>query len=137
MAKLKTKKGDADVAGFLTSIPDERRRSDAQAVDALLREVTGHEPAMWGESIVGYGSRHLRYDSGREVDWFEVGFSPRKAATTLYVVDSTEAYADELARLGKHTTGKGCLYVKRLTDVDLGVLRDLVTRSLADMRSRS
>lgn len=120
---------DGDVDAFLAGISDEQRRADAAEVCALMASATGQPPVMWGSAIVGFGSRHLVYDSGRELDFLVVGFSPRKAATTLYLAGELEAYADELGRLGKHTTGKGCVYVKRLSDVDADVLRELVTRA--------
>jgi hypothetical protein len=124
-----TTPNDGDVAAYLASIEDARRREDATAVCALMAEATGQPPVMWGSAIVGFGQRHLAYDSGRELDFLVVGFSPRKAATTLYLAGALEDYADELGRLGTHTTGKGCVYVKRLADVDTDVLRELVARS--------
>ena len=130
MAELKTSKNDRDVDAFLDSIEDDTRRVDAKAVCALMAESTGAEPAMWGDSIVGFGSRHLVYASGREVDWFTVGFSPRKQNLTLYIMDGFDGYESYLERLGKHSTGKSCLYIKRLSDVDERVLRDLVTASV-------
>jgi hypothetical protein len=132
VAELKTKANDGDVDAFLASIPDPDRRDDARAVCDLLGRVTGEPAVMWGSSIVGFGARHLVYDSGRELDWMVLGFSPRKAATTLYLSWPLDGYADELGRLGKHTTGKGCLYVKRLADIDLAVLEELLRRSYAD-----
>jgi hypothetical protein len=129
MAELKTAANDGDVEAFLDGIGDPVRQADARAVCALMSRVTGQPPTMWGESIVGFGHRHLVYDSGRELDWMVVGFSPRKAATTLYLAGSLEDYADELGRLGTHSTGKGCLYVKKLADVDTAVLDELVGRS--------
>lgn len=129
MAELKTTANDGDVEAFLASISDAARQADARAVCARMARVTGEPPVMWGASIVGFGSRHLVYDSGRELDWMVVGFSPRKAATTLYLPGPVEAYADELGRLGTHTTGKGCLYIKKLSDVDESVLDALVARS--------
>lgn len=118
---------------FLATVP-EPRQADARAVNELLTEMTGVEPAMWGPSIVGYGERHLTYESGRELDWFEVGFSPRKAATTLYLTEGFDGYDELLGQLGAHTTGKSCLYLKRLSAVDSGVLRELVRRSVEHVR---
>jgi hypothetical protein len=129
MAELKTRANDGDVEEFLGSIADPVRQADTRAVVALMAEATGCPAVMWGSSIIGFGQQHLVYDSGRELDWLVVGVSPRKAATTLYLSGQLEAYADELGRLGTHTTGKGCLYVKKLDQVDTDVLRELVTRS--------
>ena len=100
-----------------------------------MREMIGEDPAMWGRSIIGFDARHLVYDSGRELNYLEIGVSPRKAATPLYLADALGDSADLLERLGPHTTGKGCLYLKRLSDVDLGVRRELAARSLASARS--
>ena len=130
MAELKTRPTDADVGAFLDSVADERRRADAKVVCRLLQEVSGQEPVLWGTSIVGFGSVRLRYASGRELDWPVIGFSPRKAATTVYLMEGFEERADLLARLGPHSTGKSCLYLKRLSDVDLDVLRELVAESV-------
>ena len=102
----------------------------------LLARVTGQPAVMWGNAIVGFGRRHLRYDSGRELDWMEIGFSPRKASTTIYLSDGFGAHADLLGRLGKHTVSGSCLHLKRLEDVDTAVLEELVTRSVADVRTR-
>ena len=134
MAQLKTGANDGDVRSFLAAVPDEARRADAQAVCDLMARASGEDPVMWGASIVGFGTQHLRYDSGRELDWMQIGFSPRKANTTLYLSGALEDYADQLSRLGKHTTGKGCLYIKRLADVDTAVLEEIVTASLAHAR---
>ncbi|MFN0282016.1 MAG: DUF1801 domain-containing protein [Kineosporiaceae bacterium] len=135
MAELKTKPTDGDVGAFLEAVADPVRRADAIAVRELLDRVTGEQAVLWGSDIVGYGHRHLRYGTGRELDWFEVGFSPRKQATTLYVFYDVQPYADLLARLGKHSVGRSCLYVKRLSDVDLGVLAEIVARSLDRIRA--
>ncbi len=129
MAELKTTANDGDVEAFLASIADPARQADARAVCERMARATGEQPVMWGASIIGFGQRHLVYDSGRELDWMVVGFSPRKAATTLYLAGDLDDYADELGRLGKHTTGKSCLYVKKLSDVDEAVLDELVARS--------
>ena len=130
MAEPKTRPTDADVGAFLESVADERRRDDAKTVCRLMQEVTGEEPVLWGTSIVGFGSVRLRYASGRELDWPVTGFSPRKTATTVYLVDGFEERSDLLARLGPHSTGRSCLYLKRLSDVDLDVLRELVADSV-------
>jgi hypothetical protein len=135
VAELKTQPTGEDVEAFLAAIPDERRRADARAVRDLLARVTGEPAVMWGQAIVGFGEQHLRYDSGRELDWMVIGFSPRKASTTIYLSDGFGAYTDLLGRLGQHTTGVACLHVKRLADVDPGVLEELLTRSVAHVRT--
>jgi hypothetical protein len=129
MAELKTQKGDGDVGAFIAGIEDERKREDSKTLVALMEKVTGEKPAMWGPSIIGFGDLHYKYESGREGDWFKVGFSPRKQNLTLYVTDYLQDDDSLLARLGKFTTGKACIYVKRLEDIDTGVLEDLVRRS--------
>lgn len=122
---------DGDVEAYLASVTDERRRSDALAALALLREVTGEEPRLWGTSIVGFGHQPYRTADGKDRDWFAVGLAPRKAALTLYGLTFYGSNEDLLARLGPHTTGKGCLYVKRLEDLDRAVLTELVERAWA------
>ena len=136
-AELKTQVTDADVAAFIAAVPDARRREEAGVLDALHRRVTGCLPRMWGPSIIGYGSYRYRYDSGREGVMCRAGFSPRKPASTIYLMGNycdRQAEADALfARLGRHSTGKSCLYVKRLDQVDLAVLEELVAISWAIM----
>jgi Domain of unknown function (DU1801) len=120
----------ADVDAFIDAVPKEARRSDARALCELMSSVTGEPPVMWGPSVVGFGSYHYRYESGRTGDAPVAGFSPRKANLVVYLVGGFEdRYAKLLDRLGPHTTGKACLYLKRLADVDLDVLRQLVERS--------
>jgi hypothetical protein len=135
VAELKTQPTKADADAFLAAVPDERRRADARAVCDLLKRVTGQPAVMWGSSIVGFGRRHLRYDSGRELDWMEIGFSPRKASTTIYLSDGFETHSDLLTRLGKHTTSGSCLHIKHLDDVDPTVLEELLARSVAQVRA--
>ncbi len=132
-ADLKTKKTSARVSDFIESIPDEKNRDDCRRLAAIMKKATGAEPRMWGANVVGFGDYHYKYESGRENDWFVAGFSPRKQNLTLYFMTGTERYASILARLGKHKTGKGCLYIKKLDDVDLGVLDELVTTSARDL----
>jgi hypothetical protein len=132
MAELKTSRNDGDVDAFLDSVEDETRRRDARDLRRILSDVTGEPGAMWGPSIVGFGSHHYRYATGREVDWFKVGFSPRKQSLTIYLVPGVDRYQALLERLGDHKIGKGCLYVKRLSDVDAAVLRELVVASVSD-----
>lgn len=130
MAELKTKENNASVSAFLKAIPDKQRRADALAVAGMMKAVTKATPKMWGTSIVGYGSQHYKYASGREGDWFRTGFSPRKDALTLYITSSFEQYPDLMAKLGKYKTGTSCLHIKRLSDVDTRVLKQLIARSL-------
>lgn len=129
MAELKTRPTAASAADFIDAITDDGRRRDCKAIAALMTEVTGEAPAMWGDSMVGFGRYAYHYESGRTGEWPKVGFASRKDAITLYFCQPLEQQGDLLARLGKHKTGKGCLYIKRLSDVDLGVLRELLERS--------
>jgi len=137
VAELKTKPTGESVTAFLDSIEDEKRRADSYAILALMREVTGAEPQMWGDSMVGFGSYQYKYASGREGNWFLTGFSPRKRNLTLYIMAGFEGYDELLARLGKYKTGKSCLYINKIEDVDMGVLRDLIQRSVEHMRQTS
>lgn len=132
---MKTVPTDASVTAFLEAVPDERKRADAFALLDLMREATGEEPRMWGPSIVGFGTYHYRYPSGREGDMFLAGFSPRKGALSLYIMAGFDEYEELMARLGKHSTGKACLYVKRLSDVDLPTLAEIVCRSAGHVRA--
>ncbi len=131
MAELKTKPNDADVEAFLAAVPDDQKRSDSLVLLDLFRTVTGAPPKMWGAAIVGFGDYHYVYASGREGDWFVTGFSPRKQNLTLYSMGGYEPHGELLARLGKHKLGKGCLYINRLQDVDLAVLRELIMATVA------
>ncbi len=136
MSDMKTQPTAASVDVFLDAVEDERKREDARTVAAMMAEITGAPAQMWGSSIVGFGSYHYRYESGREGDFMETGFSPRQRALTLYIMAGFSEYGDLLAKLGKHTTGKSCLYVKRLSDVDQDVLRQLVERSVQYLRDK-
>lgn len=130
---LKTTPNDSDVDTFIDSVSNVRRRTDARTLVELMRSVTGEEPRMWGPSIVGFGSYHYRYPSGREGDMCAAGFSPRSSSTTIYFADGFDEYADQLARLGPHTTSVACLYVKRLSEVDLDVLAEMIRASYATL----
>jgi Domain of unknown function (DU1801) len=121
--------GTGDVAAYVEAVPDEQRRRDARLLVELMGEVTGQPPVLWGPSIIGFGSRHYRYETGREGDTVAVGFAPRKAQTVLYLTGYLDGYADLLDRLGPHTRGKGCLYLKRADQADQTVLREIVARS--------
>lgn len=136
MAELKTKRNRGNVEEFLSGVGHATRREDARAVLALMEKVTGERAVMWGESIVGFGSYRYRYASGREGEWMLVGFSPRKAGLTLYLMSGFSRYRELLAKLGKHRTGKSCLYINRLSDVDGEVLRTLVSESVAHVKAR-
>src|SRR6202522_654929 len=136
MAENKTKPTTISVPAFLDACTDEARRRDAEALAKLMQKATGNEPAMWGPSIVGFDSYHYTYESGREGDMLIVGFSPRKAANVLYGAIGFEGAEELLAKLGKHTTGKGCLYIKKLADVDVKVLKTLLERAVAATRAR-
>jgi hypothetical protein len=131
VAELKTQPNDQSVEAFIATIDDDRRRQDCQSVLALMREVTGAEPRLWGENIVGFGDYHYQYASGREGDWFKVGFAPRKRNLTIYLNYGFGDDPELMAQLGKYRTGAACLYVNKLQDVDLDVLREVIRRSAA------
>ena len=131
MADNKTVATKASVSAFIDGLTDEARRSDAKTLIKLMQSATGEKPKMWGPSIIGFGSCHYVYESGREGDMPVVGFSPRKAATVLYGISGLDDSDALQAKLGKHTTGRGCLYIKRLKDIDLKVLEMLILRSIA------
>ena len=133
MAENKTKATDASVEKHLASIEDEDRRKDCEALSRLMTKATKQKPKMWGPSIVGFGSYHFKYDSGREGDWLVTGFSPRKKDLTLYIMMGFEKHAELMKKLGKHSTAKSCLYIKRLSDVDVPTLKKLIKESVKDL----
>lgn len=133
MAELKTKPNDQSVEGFLNRVPDEKKRKDSFDILELMKQVTGEEPIMWGDSIVGFGTYKYKYASGKEGKWPITGFSPRKQNLTLYIMSGFDEYDELLENLGKHSTGKSCLYIKKLEDVDQDVLRELVSKSVEHM----
>jgi hypothetical protein len=135
-AEQKTKPTAVSVPDFIAAVEDPKRRADAEAACALLAEATGEPPTMWGPSIVGFGAYHYRYASGHEGDAPLVGFSPRKTSLVFYLSGCEERRADQLARLGKHKAGVGCVYVNRLSDVDADVLREMAAASVASLRQR-
>jgi hypothetical protein len=135
MAENKTQLNDASVTAFLDAVPNERKRQDSYALLDMMREITGEAPVMYGESIVGFGRVHYKYESGREGDMPIVGFSPRKQYLTLYVESDLPEYKELRDRLGKHKVSKACLYINKLNDVDRDVLREIVRRSVAHTRA--
>jgi len=136
MAELKTKETDASVGEFLGGVENERRRTDALVVKEIMERVTGWEPKMWGPSIVGFGSYHYKYDSGREGDFLVTGFSPRKQALTVYIMPGFSGFEALMKRLGKHKTGRSCLYINKLDDVDQDVLEELIRGGVEFMRKK-
>ena len=134
MAELKTKVNKASVDKFLKGIKDEQKREDSYKILDIMQKVTKAEPKMWGASIIGFGSYHYKYASGREGDWFVTGFSPRKQNLTLYIMSGFDEYNNLLKKLGKYTTAKSCLYIKKLNDVDIKTLKELVTQSVNKMK---
>lgn len=135
MAELKTKQTETSVEEFLRSVPDEKRRQDCFTILELLKKITGEEPKMWGAGIVGFGNYKYEYDSGREGEWFTAGFSPRKQNLTLYIMSGFTRYEELLAKLGKHKTGKSCLYTNKLEDVNLDVLKELIENSVENVKN--
>jgi hypothetical protein len=136
VSDLKTKVNDASVSGFLEAIADPVKRHDSQEILEMMKKATGSQPRMWGTSIVGFGSYHYRYASGREGEFMLCGFSPRKASISIYIMPGFRNYDSQLNKLGKHKTGKSCLYINRLEQVDREVLQELITESVAEMRSK-
>ena len=137
MAELKTKLTEASVDTFLKGVKDEQARTDCYQIIDILKSATKAEPKMWGTAIVGFGDYHYKYESGRENDWFQVGFSPRKQNITVYLMGGLQDQDELLGKLGKYTTGKGCLYIKRLEDVDKKVLKELITESVKVMKAKN
>lgn len=134
MAELKTKSTAASVEKFLNQIPDEVRREDCLQVAKIMEEIAGEKPKMWGTSLVGFGCYHYKYASGQEGDWPITAFSPRKQHLTLYIMPGFAEYADLMKQLGKHRTGRSCLYIKRLSDIHLATLKKLIRTSIKDMK---
>src|SRR5438309_8419159 len=135
MAEPKTRPTTESVEKFLYGIADEQRRKDCFRVLEIMKAVTKVEPAMWGTSIVGFGRHQYKYESGTKGEWFLVGFSPRKQDLTLYLMSGLERYKDLLTKLGKHKTGRACLYIKKLDDVDLPTLKTLIKESVAGIHA--
>jgi hypothetical protein len=137
MTELKTKPNEQSVEEFLNSIEDDEKRQDCFTLVEIMEQATQTPPQMWGTSIVGFGSYHYKYASGREGDWFLTGFSPRKQNLTLYIMGGLEPHDALLKKLGKHTTGKACLYIKRIEDIDLPTLKKLIQQSVKRMTQAS
>jgi hypothetical protein len=136
MADPKTRETDASVRGFLDAIADPGKRADCKAIAKMMRAATGRRARMWGSSMVGYGRYRYRYASGREGVWFECGFSPRAQAITVYIMSGFGTFGPLMKRLGKYKTGKSCLYIRRLSDVDVDVLDQLIGASVTEIRRR-
>jgi hypothetical protein len=133
MAENKTQATGADVTAFIDAVADDTQRADARVIAAMMARLSGEPAKMWGPSIIGFGSYHYKYDSGREGDSLRIGFSPRKGQTVLYLPGTISGQTDLLVRLGKHKEGKGCLYIKRLSDVGMAVLEEMVRASVGYM----
>ncbi len=131
MAELKTQPNEQSVEAFLNSVEDEKKRQDCFTILGIMKQITKAEPQMWGTSMVGFGTYHYKYESGREGDWFLAGFSPRKQNLTLYIMAGFSRYDELLSKLGKFKTGKSCLYIKKIEDVDLPTLKELIKQSVA------
>ncbi len=136
MATLKTTPHDGSVQDFLASIENDKRRQDCAQVIHMMYEITNAPPVMWGNSIIGFGQYHYVYASGREGDWFLTGLSPRKQSLTLYIMSGLDQQPDLLSRLGKFKTGKGCLYINKLEDIHLDILRQLITTSVQQLKTK-
>ena len=136
MAELKTKPNKLSVEKFLNSIKDEQKRKDSFQVLEMMKKITKEEPILWGTSIVGFGKYHYKYASGREGDWFLTGFSPRKQNLTLYIMSGFKRYNELMKKLGKHKTGSSCLYINKLDDIDLKVLKVLISESVKYMKNK-
>lgn len=134
MATLKTQPNDGDVTAFLNNLDDEPKKSDCLKLLEIFEEVTNMKPVMWGDSIIGFGSYHYKYKSGREGDWFITGFSPRKKNLTLYIMPGFDRFEELTDKLGKFTTGTSCLYINKLTDVDETILKELIQQSVEYMQ---
>lgn len=135
MAELKTKKNDSSVMDFIKSVDSDEKREDSLVLLKLYEDVTGEKAVMWGDSIIGFGSYHYKSErSKQEGDWPLIGFSPRKQQLTLYFMDGFDKYKDDLEKLGKHKVSVGCLYLKRLSEIDMSVLREMVSKSFKFMK---
>ncbi len=129
MAEIKTQKNTASVKKFIAAVEHSQRREDALTLLQIMTDITNEKPCMWGTSIIGFGSYHYKYASGREGDWMRIGFSPRKASMSLYIMNGFREYNELLGLLGKHKVGKSCLYINKLSDIDMAVLKQLIHHS--------
>jgi len=136
MAENKTKQNNQSVAKFISRVEDPQKRADSKAIIKLMKQVTKAEPKMWGSSMVGFGRYHYKYDSGREGEWFITGFSPRNQNLTIYIMPGFDKYDSLMKQLGKHKTGKSCLYISKLEDVDTKVLKELIKQSFQYMKKK-
>ena len=136
MAEPKSKKNKASAQDYLNAIEDAQRKADCKLVDKMMEEITGNKAVMWGASIVGYGTYHYVYSSGQEGDWMATGFSSRKQALTLYIMAGFKRYDELMSKLGKYKTGSSCLYIKKLEDLDLDVLKTLIKESYNFIRKK-
>ena len=136
MKENKTKLSEASVTDFLNSVEDPKRKEDALVLLEMMKKLTKEKPKMWGTSLVGFGTYHYKYESGREGDFFSTGFSPRKQNLTLYIMNGFQKYDELMSQLGKYTAGKSCLYIKKLEDVDLGILEKLIGESVKYMKQK-
>ena len=137
MAELKTKPNAANVEDFLKQVENPKKREDSFKILTLMKEITGAEPIMWGPSIIGFGTYRYKYESGREADWFLTGFSPRKQNLTLYIMTGFKKYDELLSKLGKYKTGKSCLYINKIEDIDTEVLKEMIENSVKYLKSRN
>jgi hypothetical protein len=134
MAELKTQPNSASVDEFLNSIKDEKKKTSSRRILDIMEQASGEQPQLWGNSIVGFGRYHYKYASGREGEWFLTGFSPRKANLTLYITSGFDQFPNLLEKLGKFKTGSSCLYIKKIEDIDLNILEELIRASVDHMR---
>ena len=137
MSELKTQRNKGSVTGFLESVKNKKHREDSYVILEIMKKITGEEPEMWGTSIIGFGTYHYKYKSGREGDWFLCGFSPRVQSLTLYIMTGFSKYDELLSRIGKYKTGKACLYINKIEDIDLKILKQLIKESVDFLKSRS
>jgi len=137
MAELKTKPNDQSVENFLNEVSDSRKRHDSYTILKLMKQITREEPKMWGNSMIGFGKYHYKYASGREGDWFVTGFSPRKQNLTIYVMSGFKQHGELMEKLGRYKTGQSCLYIKNLEDIDLSVLKKLISDSVKRLSKMS
>jgi len=136
MAELKTKKNDRSVEAFLNTIVDKQKKADSKTMVALMEEITKSKPKMWGSNIIGFGDYIYKYKTGRMGEWFLMGFSPRKQSLSLYLMSGIDQFDNKMQDLGKFKTGKGCLYIKKLEDIDMKVLKDLLTTSMKHLQNK-